>query len=122
MNVELLQQVKAHILAEPDAFRMDTWSCGTAHCIAGWALLLNDIPIKNPREHALVQETISDENPSSVARELLGLGFRQAQNLFFISAWPDAFSEQFAATKSRGERAQIAAKRIDHFIATNGAQ
>lgn len=122
MNIELLQQIKARILAEPDAFRMDTWSCGTAHCIAGWACALNGLTVKNPREHATAQTLTDGRYPGDVGAKLLGVRTPIADRLFMVSAWPKQFALAYLDTASRAERAQIAAERIDHFIATNGAE
>ena len=115
MNVALLREVKAHILADPDSFRMDQWSCGTAHCIAGWALLLSGVPIDV--EAGL---TVSDEFPSIVAREVLQIDGKQGHRLFHEPAWPIDFFERHFNARTRRKRAEIAAKRIDHFIATEG--
>jgi hypothetical protein len=118
MNVELLQQVKQAILAEPDKFRMDRWSCGTAHCIAGWACLLRDIPIV---EGDFTTETVSGEYPGLVASKLLDLRGRAADKLFYTFGWPSRFRAPYLGA-TRRERAEIAAERIDHFIATDGRE
>lgn len=135
MNVELLQQIKARILAEPDAFRMDTWSCGTAHCIAGWACALVGDPV-DATAHSLpmYQTTASGRYPPEVAAEALELGpyvrddICLSDSLFMDSEWPDEFLDAFVEVEdihtpeARRQRAEIAAARIDHFIATNGAE
>jgi len=53
MNIALKNQIKAHILEEPNRLNMDDWftslscvrpkqhpSCGTVACLAGWSHLL----------------------------------------------------------------------------------
>lgn len=139
MNIELLEQIKARILAEPDAFRMDTWSCGTAHCIAGWALVLNNLSIANPDDHAVNQRLTDGRRPIAVAATLLGLDGgeegewdeTEAVRLFCTYAWPERFEDRYDESYDDGPddlpsrrraRAEIAAERIDHFIATNGAE
>jgi hypothetical protein len=121
MNVELLQQVKQVILADPDSFRMDTWTCGTAHCIAGWALLLRDIPIVGGPSLSK-QRTVSDEHPGDVAAELLGLSDDEQLSLFNCYHWPVEFHARYRESPDRRARAQVAAERIDHFIATAGRE
>lgn len=113
MNKPLLREVKAAILAQPDAFRMDTWSCGTAHCIAGWALLLRDIP--------LVADgwlTASEEPTGDVAQELLEITRLQRYALFSNHRWPYSFQRRYLCAETHRERAQVAAERIDHFLKT----
>lgn len=138
MNVELLQQIKAHILAEPDAFRMDTWSCGTAHCIAGWALRLTNDPVVNPNAEAWEQRTLSEREPGEKAAEILGVSTEddgdmdeddffdettsEAKRLFHVNQWPAEFERRYELANGRTERAITAAERIDHFIGTNGQE
>jgi hypothetical protein len=128
MNVPLLLEIKAHILAEPDKFRMDTWTCGTAHCIAGWALELRGFKIVNPTAWAAMQTVEGGGSPGHVAARLLDLqseddyGEMSSDRLFIDDYWPEDFAERYGNAESRQERAIIAAERIDHFIATNGEE
>lgn len=128
MNIGLLQQVKARILAEPNAFRMDTWSCGTAHCIGGTALLLVGDPIVNPEDQAWFQHTATGEEAGDAAARVLGLSKEggndsEAERLLHEESWPYEFSgKSHEEGVSRAKRAQIAADRIDHFIATGGRE
>lgn len=135
MNIPLLKEIQARILAEPDAFRMDTWSCGTAHCIAGWALVLSDLKIANPNAEPWAHVLTDGRSPMNAAAEALGLstendgdgdwfddGNSEAKRLFLNDDWPRAFCNSYDEAESRRERAKIAAERIDHFIATNGAE
>lgn len=132
MNVELLETIKARILAEPDAFRMDQWTCGTAHCIAGWALKLSGVDLTNPGGFPWEQLTVGGEEPSAAAAKVLDLSTEEdaewdtqpseAGRLFHVSSWPSAFEDRYCDAEERAARAQIAAERIDHFIATGGAE
>jgi hypothetical protein len=124
VNIALLEDIKAHILAEPDAFRMDTWTCGTAHCIAGWALVLTGNKVVNPDSNPGVQHTKDGRYPSDVACEVLGLIRSNDEDgrLFFEYNWPGDLPDRYDAADTRSERAQIAAERIDLFIATNGEE
>lgn len=120
MNVELLEKIKAEILKRPAQFYMGSWSsgnlkdldhsCGTTACIAGWACFLgNDFSL----------EFIPHR-----ARRLLELDSDQGGRLFHVSYWPDGFAQAYneAQWGDDDEAARIAAARIDHFIATNGAE
>ena len=59
-QIELLDKIREKILENPDHFNMHSWhsSCGTSHCIAGWAQVLT------------TQETESSE-AEDVGRTLL---------------------------------------------------
>lgn len=135
LNVKLLEKVKAHILEKPRRFVMRTFiyrkedagmsvfmadgpetkfvkfeECGTAACIGGWAVLLNDgIDAKplNLRQRAI---------------KLIGLKSVTGDELFEVSFWPRQFREPYYAAKTQRTRAKVAAARIDHFIATKGTE
>lgn len=139
MNVELLEKVKAAILAEPKAFDMGTWhritsphlgyshwgdtlcdsldeysseivlGCNTTHCIAGWAEVI-------AAADGRVFDSLDTEHN---AKRLLGLDYTQARRLFYADEWPFPFDRDY---KYAAKRAKIAAARIDHFIATNGEE
>lgn len=143
MNVELLEQIKAKILAEPRQFvmrsffkrgdglaamyRKPAWAdlrrftvpnCGTAACIAGWAISLR--MKMTPREventHLLPGRVTDD------AARALGLSYTQGLRLFHISGWPQQFMQGFEDADTFEARAKVAAARIDHFIATQGVE
>lgn len=87
--------VMLHMTGNPLGFDMSTWdganeSCGTAHCIAGWAATLWE---RNP---GLFVETIKvndDERGrhSAVAKQVLDLDMEQADRLFYTVSWPEPF-------------------------------
>lgn len=132
MNVALLERVKAHILAEPRRFQMKTWvmhnhgrvyyeadngrktkfaKCGTAACIGGWAYLLSEDDGKHPYYGDI----------ASFAREVLGLNHSQAARLFSVYNWPRYYCRRFSRANAK-DRVRIAARRIDRFIKTKGAE
>lgn len=113
MNIELLEKVKSAILAEPQHFRMDTWTCGTAHCIAGWALKLEGVPIVNPEAGAPSQRTANGNEPDIEASSLLDLPHH---GLFHVEEWPYELRERYDAAEDFATRAAIAAEAIDDFI------
>jgi hypothetical protein len=120
MNTELLQRIKASILAEPDTFRMDTWSCGTAHCIAGWACVLAGQRVVNPEAFAVSQRLENGELPNEFAQKVLKLP-GDGMNLFDVVCWPTEFEERYNEAQTRRERAAVAAERIDAYIAADGS-
>jgi hypothetical protein len=129
MNVKLLRKVKKHILEEPKRLFMRTYvfkksyegeklrtcmgkkrdfaRCGTAACIAGWAVLLS----KKGDTVNLV-----------TGREALELpDIETALRLFEPSSWPDKFQDGLDDDGTI-KTARVAAARIEHFIKTKGAE
>jgi hypothetical protein len=121
MNIGLMQQVKAAILAKPEKYDQDLF-CGTECCIAGWALT-----IANPRLGEKIQTRQLDQDTwdSLWCKTRITLGLSGPQMALLCSCaedWPADFREQYDAAKTDIERAMVGAARIDHFIATNGAE
>lgn len=143
MNVDLLIRVRYKILDEPRQFVMQRFfatsmridsdsetpeglrdisrevpNCGTAACIAGWALTLSRTESHRPidaAEYYMYRTHLP-------ARVELGLTSLQAQRLFYVTGWPWEFQKRWEETRDVVERARIAADRIDHFIATGGEE
>lgn len=128
MNVKLLEKVKEAILAEPRQFVMGEYfvideglfdlgreipNCGTAACIAGWAVTLGR-RFKNPARARRIP-AVGEE-----AVKLLRLDEDGAFRLFLVGDWPWQYREAWSEAKTAKARAKVAAKRIDHFIATDG--
>lgn len=118
MNTKLLRKIKKHILEEPKRLRMWGWvsksrrsPCGTAACIGGWAVILSG---------KYSQEMNSDDIRKK-AQRLLGFRGMKAARLFGPDFWPDQFH---AGISGNGKKrtAEVAAKRIEHFIKTDGAE
>ena len=134
MNVKLLRKIQEHILEEPKRFVMRTFlirppdldddvfegddgtmvkfaRCGTAACVAGWAVLLHDG----------MDTRVS--NLRSRAKSLIGLkkGFNE-DLLFEVGGWPTRFEEAYRSAKTQRGRARVAVRRIDHFIKTKGQE
>jgi hypothetical protein len=131
INVRLLREVAKHVVGDPKRLVMDIYlwrekdvpdnrfpawkpqfpECGTIGCIAGWVVTLSR-KIKVPYQQVRKQ-----------AGFLLRVNSEQACNLFFPSCWPEKFSRQLLKHNPQTKRyAEITAKRIEHFIATNGAE
>ena len=131
MNVKLLKWISNQIEKEPESFEMagviSTNSCGTACCIAGWALVKNF----SKRMHSKIDPkrvTRSKEFNSIKfdwelkASVILELDVYQANRLFFTYNWPERFHSNYNNATTKQEIAEIAIERIRHFIATNGAE
>lgn len=133
MNKELLLKIKEQILREPKQFVMGTWftpfpadsdggdlwdnikvpNCGTAACIAGWAIALHEG--KAPSE--VTGAIIKAENYLIKAENYLDIEMEDAEDLFYADHWDNDLQDRWDFAKSLEERAQIAAERIDQFIA-----
>lgn len=133
LNVKLLRRIKRHILAQPKRFLMShsiikansqkewrgniQWApeaskirppCGTAACIAGWAVLL----------------TKGSAEVDSVRYEAaMALGVEVEERwtdhtLFYAPRWPKPFAAQYESATKPAQRAKIAAARIEWLIKT----
>jgi hypothetical protein len=132
MNVKLLRKVKKHILEEPKRFIMGDWvvrkeapghqvcdddgnyrpfaKCGTAACIAGWTMLLSKV------------DPSTVDSYSAAASELLGIGNTFHNPLFYTDDWPLEYEAAYKNAKTPAGRARVAARRIEHFIKTDGKE
>jgi len=139
INYALLRRVRDHILEEPrrlymgmyirrkadgDVLSTNPWDhgtgktlpyapCGTAACIAGWAALLSGLDPKYGWLRA-----------ATVAAKALRLGeySEQFDSLVAVDRWPEPFQSRYMRAMTAPARAKAAADRIDHFIATKGAE
>jgi len=113
VNATLLLKIKEQILREPKSFNMDTWEgkgtppCRTAHCIGGWAIVLSGGTV--PHRWEMWQDECA-----RMARKALNITLKQGNQLLFEEKWPAAFQPHNNPGVSL---AQIAANRIDAFIA-----
>lgn len=139
LNVELFNKVKEHILEEPNRFLMGDFcltkeilgkdhfhgeyctddydepkvkfaACGTAACIAGWAVLLGD---------GITGKQLNDLNSNQIwerAEKLLGITPVEADGLFYEANWPLPYRDRYDDATSQKELAEVGAERIDHFI------
>lgn len=131
MNVKLLRKVQKAILAHPDQFSMYEWfppyldngaiagGCGTAACVAGWAVHCK----RRGKTLKKTKELTRKKNINSAAQKALGLTDLQASSLFHLDNWPIRFQERWdACLKANRTIVDVACQRIDHFIATKGAE
>lgn len=100
LNVPLLTKVLDHITAHPAEWNQGVWAeettCGTAACVAGWAVIMSGHPLvfeANVRMYDPDSLEISNSGPcarftanneyiADVARHELGLTKGQAECLF----------------------------------------
>ena len=149
MNIDRLLRVKARILAEPVEFEMDHYVstrrdtsgevCGTACCIGGHAavdagfITLRTAPL--PGFSSLGYELTpagakvvggmafgSGVDGFGVFADALDLSPSEANRLFFVANWPKGFRVPFEQATGATARANIAGKRIDHFMRTEGRE
>lgn len=125
MNVQLLREIQVEILAKPDAFRMDVWTCGTAHCIAGWALHLTGQRIADMRAPTALQTTEDGRLVQHAACDALQIDEDEGGVLFNTCKWPDYFRNELEdddgdPISDRQKLAKVAAERIDFFIIAEG--
>lgn len=124
LNVKLLRRIQEHITKEPKRLFMAWYitkgepgalfagdedkpaqlpPCGTAACIAGWAILLSDKELEAERNGF-----------SSTAGPLLGI--EDTGSVFLADEWPHPFRERYRKAVTRKARAKIAVARIEHLI------
>lgn len=116
MNVELLRKVQERIKAEPHLFQMPKLfhetDCGTACCIWGWAMAIEGIASDN-------HEFYSRTTPT--AERLFDISDDQVSPLIQSDEWPQPFWSEFIEAEEANDKiaqAEIACRRIDHFIKT----
>lgn len=125
MNVELLQKVKAAILAKPETYRQSSW-CGTAHCIAGHAVAIAKPEVFAEAQRLEARQSFceADDLIRNTASRLLKLGGQKStawKSLCHSAAdWPEKFSDRYSRCNTPKHRARIAADRIDSFIESKG--
>lgn len=134
MNVRLLRKIQKHILAEPKRYNQNVTietdqdeirdvnggvpKCGTMACIGGWAYILS-------RVRPNLDFTFDHLGK---ARRELKITDEQADRLFDSVAsgctnyWPKKYADAYLKAKTPAGRARAAARRIDHFIKTKGAE
>lgn len=121
MNVKLLKQIRKAILNQPRQFDMRGWfvtsantpNCGTAACIAGWAIALSNN--MNPLAAEDYAYNTSQTIPI-LARKLLQMPLGRSDIIFHSYLWPEPFCADFHKARSHKARASVAAKFLTHLI------
>jgi len=113
--------------------------CGTMGCMAGLACILSGKAEVYSTERIGNMVVNHYEVPTGgwfdAAKAVLGISGEQAERLFYPSAvfveklrsqpqhWPEPFSTEYEAHKhDAAKRVEILKARVEHFIATDGAE
>jgi hypothetical protein len=108
-------------------------ACHTQACVAGEILLAAKL-VKIDRKNGGIIGLDGTEgcclDMRQMATDAIGVNYIKARKLFqfkswgagFSDGWPTLFETMYHEAKTPQERAEVTAKRIDHFIATNGAE
>lgn len=133
VNRDLLLKVKEKILAEPGQFIMEDIfatseqigytsdlprevpNCGTAACIAGWAVSL--AIEANPKAGEKAWERLEVRHT-----EVMGITRERFDTLCFVYGWPRGYADRWRSTRDLTERAKIAAQVIDLRLAQWAAE
>lgn len=131
-TIKLLRQIKRKILEEPRQFVMELFftewaynrkipNCHTAACIGGWAIAISR-GISPRRADDWIYGEAPFATAYNAAKSILGLTAPQARCLFSTENWPKPFSKpygtDFDSSDTPKHNAQLAARRIEHFIRT----
>lgn len=122
MNVELLLKVKEAILADPKTYDQENW-CGTACCIAGHAVAIAQPSLYLGARDGMGGGAAIVYDAANLALDLYGYEFDKL--CASGDNWPEPFASEYCeadAAGDAGQRAAVAARRIDHFIATDGRE
>lgn len=132
-NIGLLRRIQRAILKKPDQFMMsslfssyldngeDAGGCGTAGCIAGWALHLTS---RNKRLDKTSKTKLDVNRTLEEAGYLIGIKTRTIKYkemlhpLFFSHQWPEPFRSRYAEATASRQMARVASDRIEHYIKT----
>lgn len=130
ITIRRLRRVKEAILAEPELFNQAACGgglCGTPRCILGWAHSL--FPASTPKQRARVARAAEEYNGTPTmqpwrrvfisAAAKLHLTPPQADRLWTVRNWPPGMSK---AAGNLDVTSREAARRIEHFIKTDGAK
>lgn len=127
MNKPLFRKIIKAIRDEPRRFNMGNWiitddreaPCGTTACIAGFAVILSKPKYqwKKTAASLLSRYRKSEKFLFEVeAAKLLRISESQADDLFFVSGWPDRFARRFNNARNREAEAKVVIARIEHFM------
>lgn len=131
MNTKLLRRVERHILKEPKRYEQNAVidvgtpntesefnrrypACGTIACIGGWITVLTTKKPLKPGTHYLRFRKmarllrVTEEQVIRLCEYTWGTG------------WPEQFLKAYKKAKTPRQKAKVAVRRIEHFIATKG--
>lgn len=132
MNIQKLLKLKGRILQEPNHFDMKYWTndCGTGGCIAGMSCHMEGYKLSIFSSMVTPPMGGSKVFTHEEARKILGLTPEQSRRLFYVKYlhpqttyhWPSKFAWDYKRAKTPRGRALATARRIDHFIQTDGRE
>ncbi|MGB3203774.1 MAG: hypothetical protein WBB28_02160 [Crinalium sp.] len=99
LNIELLEKVKARIMAEPldfDIFASIEQGCGTVACIAGHAVILHAGSEQKAWDLCEVEGEFNWGFVEDTAMVALGLNSTEADKLFILHNWDEPYCSQYA--------------------------
>lgn len=131
MNTKLLNKIIRHIREKPKRFDMKILAkksrltpCGTAACIAGWAVLLTRADKQDKKSfHSLIDSGLLSFWYAGASA--IGLDQEEARQLFETYNWPTRYRAPFNRAEHLGHHrkaVEIAVRRIRHFIKTKGVE
>lgn len=131
MNTKLLNKIIRHIREKPKRFNMKVLArksrlttCGTAACIAGWAVLLTRADKQDKKSfHSLIDSGLVSFWYAGASA--IGLDQEEARQLFEAYNWPERYRKPLMAAQRHGHHrkaVEIAVRRIRHFIKTKGVE
>lgn len=108
IDVELLKKVRDKVTSDPEAHYQANWgrktSCGTTHCIAGWAAVLDGAAVdwEDDGDGYWEAATVNGcaQHIETYAKEALGLTWEEA-SIFYASR--DEALQQLDRLIERGE-------------------
>jgi hypothetical protein len=123
MNIKKLRAIARAIKKQPKHYNQGTFgyaghACGTVACFAGWACFLEDKI--DPAKFAITRDY--RRGISQRATEILGLSPAQASRLFYGGSEDKRFDRIWTNRGTPKQIAEAAAKRIEHFIKTDGQE
>lgn len=135
LNTKLIHKIIKAIKAHPQQFQMtylfwgylDTrdrygnckpaGGCGTAGCIAGWAIHLSSRRKKLRSSQAWANGI--DGGLLEVADRLLGYKYNDVHDdhpLFYVRGWPEDLKQEYYDAKTARQQAAVAVKRLEHLL------
>ena len=128
MNVQLFREIQEAIRAEPEHFDMTMFfngnpvtKCGTAACIGGWAVALGRLSTP-----AVVANNLTIHEAAqfpTIANGYLDITNSQGCQLYYMAGWPEDLRNEYYTARAAKEfvkQADVACRRIDRFLESNG--
>ncbi len=112
MNIFLLRRARQGIVDNPEGYDQYSWVCDDACCIVGLAAKIAGEPIRG-------------ELDILRAQQLLKLNDDQFSRLAHWGNWPEPLRSEYAEYRMAEDyksAADVAVRRIDKFVETDGAE